>query len=263
MPLSDTNHWSTAIAKVESDDVIVRGERLTELIGRLTYSEMMYLVLTGHRASRGQARVLDALMVSVMDHGISPSTLVARMFASYGVPIQAGIAAGVLTFGDIHGGAGQHLAQTLAEAVAEAAEEGAVTDEALRAVAARMIEDSTRERRPIEGFGHPQHGADPRVPILFGLAREEGVFSHHSALLTHLEAELERAKGRRIPANIDGASASLLLDLGLDPQYARLMLVAPRTVGLAAHFVEEREQGNAWRHVPNAQVEYTGRSASE
>lgn len=43
-------------------------------------------------------------MVSVMEHGISPTTTVTRMMASYGNPIQVGIAAGMLTAGDHHGG---------------------------------------------------------------------------------------------------------------------------------------------------------------
>ncbi|WP_432975319.1 citryl-CoA lyase [Dactylosporangium sp. CA-233914] len=258
MPLFTTDHWDTKIAKVEADDVIVRGERVTDLIGRMSYAEMMYLVLTGRRATPGQARVLDGLMVSVMDHGISPSTTVTRMLASYGVPIQVGVAAGVLTFGDIHGGAGQQLAYQLHGIVEQIAAQGEVDEQHIREAARELVAESRRLRRPLEGFGHPQHGADPRTQILLKLARDQGVYGSYCTFLTCLEEELRTATGRPIAANIDGAAAVLLLDLGLAPQFARLMLIAPRTVGLAAHYAEELEQGGAWRFVPGDQVQYTG-----
>jgi citrate synthase len=180
------------------------------------------------------------------------------MLASYGVPIQAGIAAGVMTFGDIQGGAGQQLALKLQSVVRRIAEDGEVTDEALQRAAKEIVADSRAQRSPLEGFGHPQHGADPRTPILMDLAKEEGVFSHHSSLLAHLEHELAQAVGRTIPANIDGAIAALILDLGFTWETTRIFFVAPRSVGLAAHYLEETAQGNTWRHVPADQVNYTG-----
>ena len=260
MALFTTDHWETSIAKVEPNDVIVRGERVTELIGHTSYAEMMYLVLTGRHATPGQARVLDGLMISIMDHGISPSTTVTRMLASYGVPIQVGIAAGVMTFGDVHGGAGQQLAYHLRDVVQQIALQGNVDEEHLREAARDLVAESRRLRQPLEGFGHPQHDADPRTQILLQLARDEGVHGPYCTLLTYLEEEIKAATGRTISANIDGAAAALLLDLGLDPQFARLMLIAPRTVGLAAHFAEELDQGGAWRFVPGDQVQYTGTS---
>jgi citrate synthase len=258
MGARDTNTWETGIAKVERDDVIVRGHRLTDLMGKTSYAEMMFLVLTGRRATEAQTRVLDAILVSVMEHGISPSSTVTRLLSSYGVPIQAGVAAGVLTFGDIHGGAGQKLAHTLHTVIATVAAGGEVTDEAIERAAREMVADARATRTPLDGFGHPQHGSDPRTPILFDLAKEVGVYSHHSSLVEHLERELSQAVGRVVPANIDGASAALLLDLGFTWEAARIFVIAPRTVGLAAHYLEEKEQGNTWRHVPSAQVSYTG-----
>lgn len=260
MATRDTNSWETGIAKVEHDDVIIRGHRLTDLMGHTTYAESMFLVLTGNRATPAQSRVLDAVLISVMEHGISPSSIVTRLLASYGVPIQVGMAAGVMTFGDIQGGAGQQLAHKLDSIVQDIAAHGEVTDDALLAAAKDLVVDSRARRVPLDGFGHPQHGADPRYPILMGLAKEEGVFSHHCTLLTHIETELGKALGRSIPANIDGASAAILLDLGFPWEAARVFIIAPRTVGLAAHYLEEKEQGNTWRHVPADQVTYTGPS---
>ncbi|WP_425838444.1 citrate/2-methylcitrate synthase [Streptomyces fractus] len=150
------------------------------------------------------------------------------------------------------------MAANLHSVVKRVSTEGEVTDEALRRVAKEMVAESKEQRSPLDGFGHPQHNPDFRTPILLKLAKEEGVYSHHCALLTHLENELAEAVGRRIGANIDGASAALLLDLGLKPEVARALIVTPRTVGLAAHYLEEIEQGNTWRHVPVDQITYTG-----
>jgi len=165
-----------------------------------------------------------------------------------------------LTFGDIHGGAGQELAHTLHSAIARISEDGELTDDAIQRAAQEMVADSRARRAPLDGFGHPQHGADPRTPILMKLAKEVGVYSHHCALVEHLERELGEAVGRPVPSNIDGASAALLLDLGFTWEAARIFVIAPRTVGLAAHYLEEKEQGNTWRHVPADQVTYTGSS---
>ena len=258
MATRDTNSWETGISKIEPNDVIVRGERLSALIGNTSFAEMMYLVLAGKRASRGQARVLEALLISVMDHSVAPSSTVARLLASYGVPIQVAVAGGAMTFGDIQGGAGQQLARSLQSVVERASADGDLTDETLQRAAREMVADSRARRSPLEGFGHPQHDPDFRTPILLDIAREEGVYSHHCALLTHLENELAESVGRRIGANVDGASAAILLDLGLHPDVARVLIVTPRTVGLAAHYLEEVEQGNTWRHVPADQITYTG-----
>jgi citrate synthase len=110
----------------------------------------------------------------------------------------------------------------------------------------------------VDGFGHPQHDFDPRVPVLLELAEVEGVSGVYCQLLQQIEAALERSVGRRIAANFDGISAALILDLGLDWRVARPLIIAARTIGLAAHFIEESDQQNRWRHVPQEQVTYTG-----
>ncbi|WP_425838447.1 hypothetical protein [Streptomyces fractus] len=112
MVARDTNSWETGIAKVEPDDVIIRGHRLSGLIGNASFAEMTYLILAGKRATSGQAKVLEALLVSVMDHGVAPSSTIARLLSSYGVPIQAAIAGGALTFGDIQGEPASNWRQT-------------------------------------------------------------------------------------------------------------------------------------------------------
>lgn len=255
---STTDDWTTEIAEVRDDDVLIRGHLLTTMIGHRTFGEMAYLIIGGRLPTEGQARVLEAIMVSVMEHGISPSTTVARMMASYGNPIQVGIASGMLTIGDHHGGAGEQIAGWLREAIAGIDSTGSDRVEAIRAQARRFVAERRAARQPIEGFGHPHHDVDPRTPLLLEVARQNGVYGDHCLLLESIEAELAAAVGRRIAINIDGVSAALLSDLDLDPRLARPILMAPRTLSLAAHFIEEEDQGSKWRHVPSSQVTYTG-----
>jgi citrate synthase len=258
MALADTNSWTTSIAEVQDRDVVVRGEKLTELIGHTTFAEMAYLVLTGEKATPGQARVLEAMLVSAVEHGVSPSSMVSRLMASYGVPIQVGLASGALTMGDHHGGAGEATARGFQELIASL-DPGARDESAIRAAATDFVTARRASGSPVEGFGHPQHERDPRVAILLALAKEEGVSGVYCVLLEQIESALEHLVGRPIPANFDGVSAALLLDLGLDWRVARPLIISARTVGLAAHFLEEVNQGNRWRHVPLDQVTYTGR----
>ncbi|MFE2218230.1 citrate/2-methylcitrate synthase [Streptomyces canus] len=250
-----TDHWDTHVAEVRHDDVLVRGVPLTGLMSEAGLADVAYLVLTGRRASQGQARVLEALMVSTIEHGISPSSTVARMMASYGVPIQVGIAAGQLTVGDYHGGAGEQIAGRFRDLLDTMGPADSAAS--IRELAETFVAKSRAARTPIEGFGHPQHGADPRTPVLLDLARTHGVYGDACLLMEEVEAALEAHVGRRIPANIDGVCAALLLDLGIDPRAARPVLMASRVIGLAAHFLEEVDQGSKWRHVPAEKVVYT------
>jgi citrate synthase len=253
----DTTAWVTEIAEVRDDDVVIRGERLTELIGKVSFAEMAFLIFTGRKASAGQGRVLEALLVAGMEHGISPSSLVARLMASYGVPIQAGLAGGILTIGDFHGGAGEAAARAYDEAIRELGK-SEVDAADLKACAQRFVKAHRDAGVAVDGFGHPQHSSDPRARILLDLAEAEGVKGVHCEFLEEVELALAQSVGRPIAMNFDGVSAALLLDLGLDWRISRPLIVAARSVGLAAHFVEELDQQNRWRHVPSSQVTYTG-----
>ncbi|NDV10416.1 hypothetical protein GXW84_39440 [Rhodococcus sp. IEGM 248] len=255
---STTDSWSTAIAEVRDDDVLIRGNPLTTIIGKRSFGEIAFLVIGGRWPSQGQAHVLEAIMVAVMEHGISPTTTVTRMMASYGNPIQVGIAAGLLTVGDYHGGAGEQIAGWLRDGVADVETAGEDRPHAISERARKFVADKRAAREPIEGFGHPHHDVDPRVPLLLDISKSNGVYGDHCLLLECIENELEVAVGRRIAANIDGVSAALLSDLELDPRLARPILMAPRSLSLAAHFLEEQDQNQKWRHVPNNQVTYTG-----
>ena len=103
MPTRDMSNWQTSICQVisteEHEDIVIRGQSLDEMIGRLSFSAMMFVMLQGREPTDAETRVLDALMVASMEHGIAPPSMIARCFASYGTNIQAAMAGGILAFG--------------------------------------------------------------------------------------------------------------------------------------------------------------------
>src|SRR6476469_3433497 len=68
-------------------------------MGRLTFGESIYLLLMGEVPSPGIGKLMEAVLVSFIDHGVTPpSTLAARNTATTGAPLRACVAVGVLVF---------------------------------------------------------------------------------------------------------------------------------------------------------------------
>ena len=166
MPTKDMSTWNTAISEVistgDEEEIMVRGQPLSRLIGKVSFAEMMFLMLRGSLPSPAQSRVLDALLVASMEHGIAPPSMISRCFASYGTSIQAAVAGGVLAFGDRMGGLGEQLAQTMvAHLAAHNPGNQEIDDGTLDAIAVRIVEDARDKGQRVPGYGIPLHGADP------------------------------------------------------------------------------------------------------
>jgi len=249
------DQWRTAIAYGDKSSVVLRGYDLQELVGTLSFAEAWLLLATGELPPLGHARLLDAMMVSVLDHGIVPSSIVTRYLASAGSPIQAAVAGGVMSFGDTYGGACEQLAKQLAEHV-PAVRDGRETQQQAAAAITSYFFD---RKLKVPGYGHALHpDGDPRVPRLYRIADANGVTGDFSRLAFAVQAELLRLKGRKLPMNQDGALGALGLDMGLDWRIVRALAFVPRTAGLAVHAVEEMTREAGWRHVPDDQVTYDG-----
>ena len=188
MAADDMTNWRTSIAEVISseteEEVLIRGRKLSDLVGSVSFAEMMFLLLTGREATKSQARVLDALLVASIEHGIAPPSMIARCYASYGTSIQAAMAGGIMAVGDTMGGAGEQLAKLLSEAIHGLY--GEPLDDDLKRLAKEIV---AREGR-VPGYGIPLHGADPRSPKMQEIAREEGCFGPHSRLAELIEQEI-------------------------------------------------------------------------
>ncbi len=263
MVTRDMSQWETAIChniKGEGhDESIVRGHRLSELIGKITFAEMMFLLLQGNLPTAAQGRVLDALLVASAEHGINPVTIVSRAFASYGTSIQTAVGAGISAFGDRMGGLGEQLAQLLVETVGPLAQARSLDDDGLAAAARRIVEEARNAGGRIPGYGIPLHAADPRPPRVLDVARQEGTLGPYCRLGELVEGELAKARGgRAVAMNLDGVSAVVALDLGFDWRTTRMFLLTPRSVSMGAHFLEEQSQDTTWRHVRHDQIAYTG-----
>ncbi len=263
MPTRDMTGWETAISKVvsegDTEEIIVRGHRMSDLIGKVSFTEMMFLLLQGKPPAPQQARTLDALLVASIEHGIAPPSMIARCYASYGTSIQSAIAAGVNAFGDRMGGLGEQMAKLLVERLGPHLKAGTPSDAVLRQEAEAIVDEARRAKARVPGYGIPLHGSDPRAPHLLGVARKEGTFGPYCRFGVAIEEAITRSRGgKAIPMNIDGASAVVALDLGFDWRASRLFLITPRTVSFAAHFLEEQDQDSTWRHLPADQIRYVG-----
>ena len=249
------DQWRTAIAYGDKHAVVLRGYDLQELVGKVSFAEAWLLLATGELPPAGHAKLLDAMMVSVLDHGIVPSSIVTRYLASAGAPIQAAVAGGVMAFGDTYGGACEQLGEQLAKHVPEVRAGRQTQQQA----AAAIVKHFFSLGRKVPGYGHTLHPeGDPRVPHLYRIADANGVTNDHSHLAFEVQEELHRAKGRKLPMNQDGALGALGLDMGLDWRLLRALAFMPRSAGLAVHALEEMTRESGWRHVPDEAVSYDG-----
>ena len=254
---SNAQTWRTAIAEVRKDDVLVRGHLLSDLLGKVTFTEMIYLDIVGRMPTTEELRVLDTILVSLVEHGISPSSVISRMLASCGTPSQAAIAGGALSIADWHGGAGQQAGALLARLAGVLGP--TPTDEEVASEVSTVVDTYLRSGQRFEGFGHPQHPeGDPRAMALFDVAAREGTSGLHCRLMRSLGEEISRRRGRPLPVNVNGAIAAVLLDLGFAEVTVRGLVIGARVFGLTAHVAEELDQGGRWRHVDADAVEYTG-----
>lgn len=246
--------WETAVADGRTHDITIRGYPLDSLVEGATFADLVYLLLAGDLPTRPQRQMVDAILVSLAERGIAPSSMIARSVVSSGSPVQAGVAAGLLSIGDRIGGACEQAAQLFAELV----ERDPAADLEL------LVREYREQGRRVPGFGYPEHESrDPRAELLCSRARELGIFGVHCEMMNALEREVESQSGRPLPANVNGALAAIILDLGLPAQSARGFILIPRVAGLIAHIVEEMAGRPAWHGADPADVQYNGPARRE
>jgi citrate synthase len=226
----------TWIGSTTPDTITVAGRDLpSEIMGRLSLTELAYLLVTRREPTPGERRVLDAVLVSLADHGLTPSALSARLTYT-GAPeaTQAAIAAGLLGAGSVFLGPAGDTAEFLASALEGASGDG------LDDIARRAVEQRRTAHLRVPGLGHPVHvREDPRTPRLYALAEEEGVLGPHLRLLRLVADVFADVTGRRLPINGAGAAGAALADVGIPPSSVRPFVLIGRTAGLVAHLAEE------------------------
>ncbi len=249
--------WTTAVTRIEPNKVAVRGHDIASLMGKVSFGAAVYLILTGKLPDERVGKLLDAVLVSSIDHGATPpSCLAARTVASTGASLSQSVAAGISSINKHHGGAIEDCARYLGGLITRVKGEGKGLDELAAAEVARI--KSTGDR--ISGFGHRVHTKDPRTGKLFELAAQAGLGEGPG---THIGAAraIERAFaaiGKPLPINVDGAIGAILADLGMNPRVFNGIFMIARTPGLVAHVTEEQTREKPMRRIDPVNHAYDG-----
>jgi citrate synthase len=243
--------WSTSIIEMKPGMIRYRGYAVEELIGRVGFAEMVWLLTRGELPDSNAAKLLEAALVAAVDHGPqAPSIAVARMAMTCGVDINNAMASAINVLGDVHGGAGEQcvafyhsIAARINRGNAKKKDRSAIRI-AVQAEIRALVKKGISH---VPGFGHRFHPTDPRAPRLLQLVDEAVAAGHVGGLFAAIgrtvETVLEERKGRRIPMNIDGATGVVFAELGFAPTLCRGLFVLSRSVGVLAHVWEESQSG--------------------
>lgn len=227
------------LGRSTSDKIFVRGHDLTEeLLGKASLGDVAYLELMGRLPSPQESVMFNALAVTLVEHGLTPSAIAARL-TYFGAPesLQGAVAAGLLGMGDRFGGSIEQAARMLQEAP-RAAEPSEAAHE--------IVEHLRTEKKPVPGIGHPIHkAADPRTVRLFALAADNGFAGWYVRLMGAIAEEAAASYGRPLPVNATGAIGAIASEMGMPWRMTRGIAVIARAIGLVAHVQEEMESPTA------------------
>jgi citrate synthase len=249
--------WHSSLTQIAPNKILVRGYPLDEMMGRLGFAEAVYLLLMGELPTPAIGRMLNAVLVSSIDHGVTPpSTLAARNVATTGAPLKDCVAAGILAFGPHHGGDIESCMRFL---------DGGLTmmraGKTEKQAADAIVEECVASHTEPPGFGHRFHTRDPRAARLFQMALELEVEGEHVRLIRATERAIESHAahfGRPLPVNVDGAIAAISADLGFAYELGNAIFLISRLPGLIAHAHEERARQSPMRQIDPKDNDYDG-----
>jgi len=227
----------TGIGNAELHRVLVRGYDLNkELVGKITFTDMTSLILRGRLPTPNEAKMLDALLIILVEHGMVSHVIAARLvYHCAPEAIQAAVAAGLCGAGSVHLGSSEWSAKMLVDALPPESQNAD-----LEAVAASIFDDYSRRKQRLPGIGHRTHAeGDPRAERLFTVAKDTGVYGRHCELLQSLSKLASERRKRLIPVNVTGAIAAIALDMGFPWQITKAFALIGRTLGVMGHIAEE------------------------
>ena len=239
-----SKQYRTAITTHIDGKPHVYGYDLNKLAGNSSFARTIYLILKGEMPDKNSEKMLDAMLSIAIDHGVEPASVVAaRNVYSGGSPLQAAVAAGVLAFGEYHGGAIEMAMENFKKYQPFGVK--------------KLVEDFAKTGVRVSGFGHRLYTVDPRTQRLLELAKEFGFWGKYVRFAVDLESELSKGV-KPLPLNIDGVFAVLLLEMGFNPKVGKGVFIIARTPGLVAHVVEEALREKPVRRLNEKDIEYDG-----
>lgn len=223
-----TKRLRSEMGSSTADRIVVRGQDLNALIGSVGLGAMAFLELKGRLPSDQELAVFEAILVALVEHGMTPSAIATRM-TYLGAPesVQAAVAAGLLGLGGRFGGTVEDAARML--------QEGGSAEVIVAAYRARKL--------AVPGLGHPIHKPiDPRVPRLFEVAAANGFSGRFVVLMNQVSEAATQVLGKPLPVNATGAIGALASELDIPWRVSRGLAVIARAVGLVGHLQEEIEE---------------------
>lgn len=241
MTAEGTPTYRTGIGTSTADEITLLGQDLAhDLIGKITFGDLAFRLVAKRQPTPQELTMFEAVLVSLADHGFTPTAIAARLtYTSAPESLQGALAAGLLGGGSRFLGVTEDAARFLADGLAEQEslpEDAAGWDE----LAAGLVQRTKAAGRFVPGLGHPVHRVeDPRTPVLFGLARQQGTFGPHLELFAAIGRVHPQVLGRTLPLNGAGTCGAVLADLDLPVSVMRGFALLARCAGLLGHLAEE------------------------
>jgi citrate synthase len=244
------------ITRATPDSVHVHGLDLTELIGKVNLGDFAFLELFKRLPDERESVLVNAMLVSLVEHGVTPSVIAARM-TIMGAPesLQGAVAAGLMGLGNTFVGTIEGAARTCQTELPDGGRHSVTAqdrlgDDEITALAIKIVDEHKAAGKTLAGIGHPVHKpVDPRAQRLFALSAELGFDDSGPRLMSAISAVASERSGKMLPVNVTGAIGALSATLGIPWNVARGLGVMARAVGLVGHLLEESETpiaGTIW-----------------
>ena len=231
----------TALCTYDEESIYIRDKNLcSELIGKVTFTQMLFFDILGRLPSKTEERVIDAMLVTLMEHGLAPSAIVTRLiYSSSPEALHGAVAAGLLGAGSVMLGTLGSSARLLDKIVHDP--DG--PDVAIE----REVNWHKENKVPVPGFGHPHHKPDdPRTIRLFAIAKDLGLPGNYVTACRNLGVAVDRIYGKHLTINASAAMAALLREIDVPVELMQGFAVICRAAGLVAHVYEEMSDPAAW-----------------
>lgn len=239
--MSEPTTYRSGLGASDADHIWLLGHDLAhDLMGRITFGELAYWLITKRRPTAGQRVLFEAVLVALADHGFTPTAIASRVtLLSAPDSLQGALAAGLLGGGSRFLGVTEDAANFLHDALG-GLDELPTDDAGWDAIAAASVTSAKSAGRFVPGLGHPVHKhGDPRTPVLFRLAREHEVFGPHLALFEAIGRVHPDVLGRKLPLNGAGVCGAVLADIGIPLGVTRGVALLARCAGLIGQLAEE------------------------